>query len=285
MLNPRSLLNVLLVSLLMTLAVSAQQPASDEKAEERKTGTITGRVVSDTGQPLANAGITVVPAVQGSSSQSRSATTASDGTFTVRGLDSLLFIVRANLPSYVTNSTEPAAPVYYRAGDNVNLQLIKGGVITGTVLTPNGEPVIGVPVRAFRLRSEGQISEVFAERTTDDRGIYRIYGLRPGNYIVAAGATNTTPFGGAYDVDGLVFAPSSNRQTAAEFTIHSGDETNVDIRYRPESTHEVSGVVKTATASRPVELFSIRMTSTSGMPPLTSYQMPGQATFFVYRRR
>ena len=85
-------------------------------------------------------------------------------------------------------------PTYYRPGDNATITLIKGGVITGTVKNLNGDPLIAISVRAIRVRdAEGkpipfQIS--LRDRLTDDRGVYRLYALPPGTYVVAAGGAH-----------------------------------------------------------------------------------------------
>ena len=70
--------------------------------------------------------------------------------------------------------------------------MIRGGAITGTVTNALGEPVVAVRVRATMVRdARGEVPKFMTfglmEQSTDDRGIYRIYGLRPGTYIVSAG--------------------------------------------------------------------------------------------------
>src|SRR6185503_5480194 len=126
--------------------------------------------------------------------------------------------------------------------------LIKGGVITGTVTSSTGEPVAQVGVRAILIRDANGKPPTFGrfvpEKTTDDRGVYRIYGLPPGTYIVAAGGRGTAYFSNnAYDTDAPTYAPSSTRDVATELTVRAGEETTADIRYRGERGHTVSGVV------------------------------------------
>src|SRR6185503_1054307 len=126
--------------------------------------------------------------------------------------------------------------------------LIKGGVITGTVTSSTGEPVAQVGVRAILIRDANGKPPTFGrfvpEKTTDDRGVYRIYGLSPGTYIVAAGGRGTAYFSNnAYDTDAPTYAPSSTRDVATELTVRAGEETTADIRYRGERGHTVSGVV------------------------------------------
>src|SRR5690349_995686 len=138
-------------------------------------------------------------------------------------------------------------PTYYRIGDTVNLELIRGGAITGTVTNSLGEPVVAVRVRATLVRDmRGEISRpsIGNEQSTDDRGIYRIYGLRPGTYIVSAGGPGFSPSFNPYDMDAATFAPSTTRDNAAEVVVRSGDDSTIDIRYRGEPGHVISGTVK-----------------------------------------
>jgi hypothetical protein len=67
--------------------------------------------------------------------------------------------------------------------------LTRGGVITGRVYDDTGEPLSGLRVRVYRARTvlgQPRLESVGIADFTDDRGAYRIYGLPPGDYIVAA---------------------------------------------------------------------------------------------------
>jgi len=77
----------------------------------------------------------------------------------------------------------------------VQSYLTKGGVITGRLLNTDNEVLTGIPVAALSFdatTSQGyHLPARFESNSTsvsDDRGIFRIYGLRPGNYIVAINA-------------------------------------------------------------------------------------------------
>jgi hypothetical protein len=246
----------LLSTAVLTMAACSfaygQQPSpspADEK-QDNKTGTISGRVVNEGGQPLPNAAVFVRGV---SSGQGRNTSTAADGSFQVSGLDPAVYSITASVPAYVMPSADPdALPVYYRIGDSARIDLIKGGVITGTVTSASGEPVVSVRVRVFMIRdANGQPPKYGVlpsnERPTDDRGIYRIYGLRPGTYIVSAGGPGPV-FGmssiNPYEGDTPTYAPSAVRANAAEIIVRSGDEASgVDIRYRGEPGHVISGTV------------------------------------------
>jgi hypothetical protein len=80
---------------------------------------------------------------------------------------------------------------------DLTLPIWKYAAIGGTVTDEAGEPVAGVSVRTFRkIVSSGEIrfSPAFqaAAGITDDRGVYRISSLVPGEYLVAVPSTLTT---------------------------------------------------------------------------------------------
>jgi hypothetical protein len=74
----------------------------------------------------------------------------------------------------------------------VTLPLPKGSVITGTLLTPENEPAAGVAVTALAYRYVPETGERHlaampnSTATTDDRGVYRIFGLSEGTYVISA---------------------------------------------------------------------------------------------------
>jgi Carboxypeptidase regulatory-like domain len=237
----------------MCVVLCAQQPApTPKKADEPvTTGGINGKVVNETGQSLAGAAV-FVRAINSGGGNARTTTTDLEGNFRVSGLEPALYTMSANAPAYtMANPADPFTPTYYRIGDTVRIEMVRGGAITGTVTNALGEPVVAVRVRATMIRdARGEAAKLTAsiqmEQPTDDRGIYRIYGLRPGTYIVSAGGSGFSPSFNPYDQDLPTFAPSSTRDTAAEVVVRSGDDSTIDIRYRGEPGHSISGTVKLA---------------------------------------
>jgi hypothetical protein len=235
---------------------STTAPASSAAAR----GAISVRVLDENGQPVRNASVFTSRA-GGQPSRFSYDNSAAAGRYVGGNLDPGLYRVNVGAPGYVT---EPAAadpeapPAYYRPGDSVTFRLIKGGVITGRVTDADGDPVVGARVGALRVRDlspgAGQSAPPeFArprERRTDDRGVYRIYGLPAGVYVVFAGGRSLT--GGrptAYDADAPTYYPSAPRDGASEVAVQTGQElTDVDIRHRGERGHTVSGTVTGATA-------------------------------------
>ncbi len=254
---------VLLLICLLTFASNgarAQEAVATQASETKGAraassgaGIITGQVASEDGRPIADAVVYLNKAYSRATGQPLTATTDSEGRFRSSSLDSGLYVVSAAVPGFT--SSELPADVnefrYYRPGDSVNITLVKGGVITGTVRDVNGAAVVAVTVRATRVRDSmgrggtNRFSGSVPERMTDDRGVYRIYGLPPGTYVVSAGSSQRY-YGGisTYEADVPTFFPSSTRDTAAEVPVRSGEETTaIDIRYRGERGRTVSGTV------------------------------------------
>jgi hypothetical protein len=90
---------------------------------------------------------------------------------------------------------------------NVTLRMSKYGAITGVIYDQNGEPAPNVSVEALRYTmrtGRRTLSSVYGQpSTTDDRGMYRLAGLGPGQYYVAAGPS---PSRGPLDVQVLTTA-------------------------------------------------------------------------------
>lgn len=226
------------------LSLQAQTPLPNAKPEPI-TGSISGRVINESGQGIPNVMVYARPSV---TFAQRTTATDSEGNFKFDGLDSALYLFTTSAPGYVMPARDPEAEtVYYRLNESVSLNLIKGGVITGTVSSSSGEPVVQAQVRAVLIRdANGKAPKSVGfqvPRTTDDRGVYRLYGLGPGTYLVSAGGRSSFGGNGAYDEDAPTYAPSSTRDTAAQISVMSGEETNVDIKYRGEPGHVVSGTV------------------------------------------
>src|SRR5581483_11550363 len=225
---------------------------------QRSTGTISGRVVPENGQPISRAIVSVIGAggsVDKILSGRLAVATNADGRFEATGLDPAPYLITVRAPGYLpVQNNNPGVPQYHFLGETVTLVLQKGGVITGKVTTPTGEPVVGVEVYAvptgalisaplgpaFDL-SNGQM----VTRQTDDRGVYRLYGVPPGKYFVVAGATGFAVSAAPFVGKAPAYHPASTRDTATPVTVQSGEElSGIDIRYRGEQGFVISGKLK-----------------------------------------
>lgn len=92
----------------------------------------------------------------------------------------------------------PGAQINLGPGERINdlsFKILRGGVITGTVRDPNGQPQSNLRIQVLENRPmNGELiwSPVPIGNNsgqTDDRGMYRVFGLPPGTYLVGVGGT------------------------------------------------------------------------------------------------
>ncbi len=146
--------------------------------------------------------------------------------------------------------------------EDVNLLLAPGGVITGKITDAAGEPVIGESVSiipaAERLPSgfgHRLLTRLhFPDNSTDDRGVYRAFGLPPGKYKVSVGESGSGRKS-SREYYKQTFYPSvtdAAKATIIEVT-ESSVTNNVDILLgRPVETFRVVGRVVDGETGRPI---------------------------------
>ncbi len=143
--------------------------------------------------------------------------------------------------------------------ENIDLTMTRGGVVTGKVTDEDGRPVIAESVTIFRLDQEAKriatdAFEPFGREETDDQGVYRIFGIEAGRYLVAAGSSPeeiNTRMGGFYR---RTFHPDTTDESKAKvIEIKPGGESeNVDIRIaRSTRGYAASGRVIDAETGKP----------------------------------
>jgi hypothetical protein len=189
------------------------------------------------------------------------ATTDQDGFYRIANVPPGSYEVSPAAPAFVpADEKEPRGKTVLVGEDedieNINFALVRGGVITGRVMDADGRPVIQQQVNIFRTeifeQPQGQLHQVFpsGRGQTDDRGIYRVFGLMPGRYKVAVGRSDETfnqSFSSApRSTYKQVFHPDvSDQAKATVIEVGEGTEaTNVDITLgRTMQTFSVAGRV------------------------------------------
>jgi hypothetical protein len=183
----------------VTASALAQQPPRDRPREPRAgTAAISGLVLSDEAQPkpLRRARVTISGA---EFTVSATLITNDDGTFLFDRLPAGRYTIAAAKDAYVTTAygasrpDRPGSPIVVRGDERrqVTLRLPRGAVITGTVMGSDGQLLPGVIVAAsvrrfLPIAAERILQPVGSRGVTDDRGVYRIFGLAPGDYLVSA---------------------------------------------------------------------------------------------------
>ena len=198
-----------LISVAIIVAVLCLSQGFDRSAclaqTQKEPGSITGHVKLD-GKPARGIAIIATPSmtdaarvVEGlfNSSAPLKATTDSEGVYKLEGIPPGKYRVAPSAPELVGASANGADEITVSEGDTlegIDFVLSLGGVITGKITDSDGRPVIGQkislkPLDRADAAGPAGAGMAFTDRmySTDDRGIYRIYGLRPGRYIVSAG--------------------------------------------------------------------------------------------------
>ena len=187
-----------------TLVAAPQQPRSGAPVAKIGTATIAGVVVDDqaTPRPLRRAVVTVMGTELG---LGRSAISDDEGRFSIANLPAGRVTITASKRGYVDGAYgarragRAGTPVEVRDGEmfSATVTLVRAAVLTGTIRDTRGNVVPGL--RVFSLAAKKPSPPPVTARggsatvgaITDDRGIYRIYDVTPGEYVIAATPTET----------------------------------------------------------------------------------------------
>lgn len=173
------------------------QVASTDPSTALIMGTV---VVAGTGLPADGVRVTLSG---GGIRVSRSTLTDDDGRFAFLALPAGTFTLRGAKTGYVSATYgqkapgRPGTPIVLAAGQqlkDVSLDLPKGGVIAGVIYDEKNRPSVSIPVRVLRWTMQTGERTLLSSGTanTDDRGMYRVFGLSPGQYVVSAVPRNTS---------------------------------------------------------------------------------------------
>lgn len=191
------------VCLMPSVFVASQQSRDTTNILTTGTAAISGTLVTDdeTAAPVRRATITLTGDV---AAMRLIAITDDAGKFAFMSLPAGRYSLSAEKAGYLPSaylSKRPGGsgvPIVVADGQRVTgltMKLLKGSVLTGTVRDENGRPVPDVMVTALHYATSFDGERVLqgatygSSQVTDDRGMYRIYGLAPGEYLVQASAS------------------------------------------------------------------------------------------------
>jgi len=123
------------------------------------------------------------------------ATTDQDGIYRITNVPSGSYVIAPVAPAFVISDVNNSMghSVVITEGEKVegiDFELVRGGVITGRVTDADGHPIIEDRINllpADQRSQRGAVNPVSLSFQTDDRGIYRMFGIRPGRYKVSIG--------------------------------------------------------------------------------------------------
>jgi hypothetical protein len=239
--------------------VSGQQPvaaapASTVLVQLVGTAVVRGRVTDETGTPIRGARVQTTR-------RDRFATqvthTDAGGRYELRGLPKMSLTIAASLPGY-TSRREGFGVLHVatlkdgEVREGVDFVLVRGGVVTGRVSDPEGGSLIGATVRAVpkrRMPTMGQLPSPGLSDTADDRGLYRLHGLPPGDYYLSVQPPPIPDWPQPAEADmtrgfAQVFYPGAPDAASAQcVAVASGAETAADVTVSVVPLFAITGKV------------------------------------------
>jgi hypothetical protein len=241
------------ILLVLSAIVSANaQPAADKASSSTISGKVTigGKGVS---------GLVVGLATETHYSSihiiNLKAVTDEDGNYRIKNVPPGTYKVMVATATYVQSDWPTSAVVgKNEAAENIDITLLRGGVITGKVTDADGRPMVEEQV-FFHVTNQTRGLPYLRTIHTDDRGIYRAFGLPAGRYLVYAGKDSMSVFARAGAGHQRTYHPRA--VTPAEATpvqVNEGSEaTNVDITLgRQLSKYSAAGRIIDGETSQPL---------------------------------
>lgn len=182
---------------LLSLSVSLCAQSSNKEPAKVPHGSISGKVtIKDKGVPGVSIGLR-----KGDNSSPfegfQRATTDQNGFYRLANLAAGSYSVFAVMPAFVASDIRDGKQKTVVVGEgetveDIDFALVRGGVISGRITDADGRPVIEQQVYVY---SAAMFQQQRVQRTvyatssarTDDRGVYRVFGLTTGRYNVAVG--------------------------------------------------------------------------------------------------
>lgn len=311
-----------LVVLVLCSAAAAQTAPSQEA-----TGRVAGHVYcNDTNGPARMARVILEPvsdvhdATQPHYSLERPSTnavqTGLDGSFTMKDVKPGAYYLIAEMPGYLSSVASlsdedwghPTAAVadrmakilqrvFVEAGRTalVNLSLERGAAVNGTVSFDDGNPAVGVRVKALREKSDGSWETVRLDAiqpfmstgiVTNDLGQYRIAGLAAGHYVIEASLSisNIRVTGFMGQMSGIEERSQSSlaffsggklkAEKDAAFALAGGESRpGEDILIPLSKLHTVSGTVVTESDGRPARVDKVSLLYADDQKELATAQV------------
>jgi hypothetical protein len=273
----RSLVSLTAIFMATTLLLVAQKnpPPDESKDAVAPVCSVSGRVVTVAdGTPLKSAHVVLMMKDAGRDRKLYGATTDSNGNFDLKNVVPGRYKFMASRTGYVTReyqsqeegsgATLALTPKQQVSG--VLFRLTPAAVVQGRITDEVNEPLADIQVFALRKpNDEDEDDEPYyikpgdllpaGQARTDDRGAYRIFGLKPGEYYIKA-IESLEPDQNVSSLDDYLRIQAVGREFAAVYfpgvmqrsqaeavLLRPAEETQIDITLRHVKTVEISGRV------------------------------------------
>jgi hypothetical protein len=275
--------------ILICLGIQAAAQPQTKPFKKAPTGTVSGRV---TIKGKGTSGVVIALRQNEFTYQpapSPKATTDQEGNYRITDIPAGNYQISPIAPAFVLSDLNNSGLSNYGSRgrgkslviaegedvESIDFALVRGGVITGKVTDADGRPLIE---ESITLLPEASTNERGTSDTmppmffqTDDRGIYRMFGVPAGRYRVAVGQTGNDLYrtmGGRPSYKQTFHPDVTDPAKATLVEVSEGLEiTNVDISVgRAQQTFAASGRVVESGTGQPVAnlRFGIRMLNEEG---------------------
>ena len=204
--------------------------------------------------------------------------TDQEGHYRIPNIPAGSYEVSPNAPGFVVLGRSGSSAIIISEGetiDEMNFSLTKGAVITGRVTNSEGQPLVEQGVTLQPVDNNNQIFRTQnmgsgQPNMTDDRGIYRIFGLQQGKYKVSVGQNADSLFTGSSRRRTIrqTFYPGVNDFSKAAIVEVSegGEAKNIDITVDTNDNSQrfaVTGRIIDGVSSEPVSNMNLALQRTS----------------------
>ncbi|HKS30150.1 MAG TPA: carboxypeptidase-like regulatory domain-containing protein [Pyrinomonadaceae bacterium] len=273
-----------------TDVTTEQQEKPQPTPEAPSKSVVRGRVIyDDTNRPVRRARILLLKS-DGGGSMEKGGVTNERGEFNVKDVGAGSYFVMVEAPGLITpiSSIELEEGMDQRAaiiavrkefdevtvnGTNkvdVQIRARRGGVVTGRVTYQDGDPATSAQIIILRKKDNRLIRFItgfspysMLSLRTDDRGVYRIAGLPPGEYVVGASETNTRDdMREEYAMMGLTgssnfsvsyYKNETSLKQATSVKVEGGQEaTEINITLIERALYTISGTVMARQSKLPI---------------------------------
>lgn len=197
------------------------------------------------------------------------ATTDEDGNYRIAEVPAGNYQVTPLAPIYIVadqpSSRSRGKSLLLAEGEDVqgvDFSLVRGGVITGKVTDTDGRPIVDERLTLLPENQSNEPGQMFSPAVpntsqTDDRGIYRIYGIPPGRFKISVGLAEDgySNVNAARAVYKRTFYPDATDPSDAKVIeiTEGGEVTNIDITVgRSLPAFSASGKITDGETGRPV---------------------------------
>jgi Carboxypeptidase regulatory-like domain len=267
------------------VAGAVQGPPAQSKTSSQKTAAASGQISghiyrADTGAPLAKAEVVLIP-VNGAGSEvegeRRYALTDANGFYTFGRVAVGTYVVHTSPHGFVSRYFDDAASpedsriLAIGSGEGlerIDIRVVSEGVISGTVLDEDNQPLVGVPVQAVRVSYERGGHRREAPQTmvnTDDLGNFRLYRLPPGNYFVRIENTSINIHSGAQVTQVAYYPGATSIENAQPLKVTGGNEVSgIGFSVVAAPTYSVSGNIVDTSGSGGPKQYNVALMHLTG---------------------